>query len=52
MGREIHTKYRITHMYIQRTHYKLPFTLSNKIKLFERMQSLGLCNAISTCGYI
>ena len=54
MGREIRSKYRITHMYIQRIHYtcKSPFVLSNKIELFERMRSLGLCNAISTCGYI
>ena len=36
MGCEIHSNYRITH----------------KIELFERMRSLGLCNAISTCGYI
>ena len=52
MGRENHSKYRITHTYIQRIHYKLPFALSNKIELFEHMRSLGLCNAISTCGYI
>ena len=54
MGREIRSKYRITHMYIQRIHYtcKSPFVLSNKIELFESMRSLGLCNAISTCGYI
>ena len=31
---------------------KLPFTLSNKVELFERMQSPGLRNATSTCGYI
>ena len=52
MGCEIHSKYRITHMYIQRIHYKLPFALSNKIEMFERIRSLGLRSAISTCGYI
>ena len=48
MGHEIRSKYRIIHIYIQRIHHKLPFMLSNKIELFERMQSLGLHNAIST----
>ena len=41
MGSEIRSKYRITHTYIRRIHYKLPFVLSNKIELFERMRSLG-----------
>ena len=50
MGREICSK--LTHTYIQQIHYKLPFALSNKIKLFECMRSLGLRIAISTCGYI
>ena len=52
MGREIRSKYRLIHTYIQRIHYKLPFALFNKIELFERMRSLRLRNAISTCGYI
>ena len=52
MGRENCLKYRITHKYIQRIHFKLPFTLSNKIELFERIRSLGLRNAISTCSYV
>ena len=51
MGHEIRWKYRITHTYIQRIHYKLPFTLSNKIELLERMRSFGLRNAISKLGY-
>ena len=33
---------RVTRAYIQRIQYRLPFTLSNKIKLFKRMQSLDL----------
>ena len=41
--------YTVSHAYIQQIHsyYKLPFTLSNKVKLLERMQSLGLCMGIT-----
>ena len=52
MSHECWLKYRITNMYIRRVHSKLPFTLSKKIELFERMWSLGLRNTISTCSYI
>ena len=54
MGREnryIYIVCRVIHTYIQRIHYKLPFTLSNKVELFELMQSPGLRNAIFMCGY-
>ena len=41
MGRENREICRVTHAYFQQIHYKLPFTLSNKVELFERMRSLG-----------
>ena len=48
MGREIRSKYRITHTYIQRIHYKLPFTLSNKIELFDACENDPLPIAVFT----
>ena len=42
------TRYRVTHAYVQQIHFKLPFMLSNKVELFECIQSLSLRNAIST----
>ena len=39
--------YTVSHACIQQIHYKLPFTLSNKVKLLERMQSLGFCMGIT-----
>ena len=47
---------RVTHAYSYPVNKlaipKLPFTLSNKVELFECIRSLGLRNAISMSSYI
>ena len=39
MGREIRSKYRITHTYIQRMHYKSPFAQ-------DRLSCLNTCGLL------
>ena len=52
VGHENHQIHRATYAQIQQIHYKLLFTLSNKVQRFKHEQSLGLCNAMSTCGQL